>query len=1064
MITTLTKGQLSLPIDHEIRTRLEEGRAHTFLHIVPTHHARLRWCSEYLRKTLNRAVAGLHIYTLDDLVRRLFYSDLNRGRRHTGVGIQTVWTHEIMEEARLPFLKPQPETRVPQGTARQLREAVNQLKANGVDWQQLQEDLISEDVAASSKLADLITFYRAYETRLGSRWVDRATIHRTVSEYLTRSPDRAERLMKKVFPNVDLVVVSGFDALFPHDAAILTGIANLPSIKMGVLLDYDEGNEALFGHIKADYDRFVSCGFERHSGEPETPDAAPIGSGFKAIRNVHFARNLFYTDLPQESAIEKLVLTDQISLLSPQNRIQEVEEIAKLIKRLALSESSPALDQICVAFNKLDAYAPLIREIFPLHGIPYTLDWSERLENSTVVVSVFTLLELLQGGAPPQTREKVLRSPYFHTNDWDAVIEGCGLNAKLSPEDFRESFDLLMDTLKVRQQMLKGSWESKTRFAAHKMNAYREFRRLIDELVESLITDHGAEVCHSFESYIRRLRLMTSESTYRWGNPSDKGVAILPLNQTQDLSFDTVILGGLVDGEFPVVFRSDTFLPSGQRETESDRLHKDRFLFYHALTLYRKQLYLLSPQHDGEVELVPSAFIDELQHITEIKTSTDRDETLFSTENFLKNYGAFVWERSETEEIETPNVPSMILPTLPLIVHNVRVERSRTVPVEKNDTVTHKLPQYEGQLSSNLLSPASRRALEQRREKTYSVSQLETYGECPFRYFSDRVLNLNPTEEEETGLTSMEKGSLAHKILFEFYDCRRDAPSISGCKNADFDEAVADLRRIARDHLEVEEAQRHLNRADKLFWDIEVERLIGGHGRTGILLAFLEAERERDLEVQPRHFEVEFGPSVRSEPTDPQLGSKEPLTVGEVALSGRIDRIELGNGMFVIGDYKTGSTTPKLNDILEGRSLQLPLYLAVVEQLLRQQSSSIQGFEEDFEPIQGVGGIYYVLQEESGVELGIGDRDYNGRAFQVSSRSGQLLPNSRYPLEEIQTDSASDVIETIVDVAIEHANQYVHSIADGDFQLTSHDKTKVCRYCSFKRICRVGVIAEEMHT
>ena len=129
------------------------------------------------------------------------------------------------------------------------------------------------------------------------------------------------------------------------------------------------------------------------------------------------------------------------------------------------------------------------------------------------------------------------------------------------------------------------------------------------------------------------------------------------------------------------------------------------------------------------------------------------------------------------------------------------MEKSRTVPVEKNDTVKHKLPQYEGQLSSNLLSPASRRALEQRRERTYSVSQLETYGECPFRYFSDRVLNLNPTEEEETGLTSMEKGSLAHKILFEFYDRRRDVPSISGCENADFDEAVADLRRIARDHL-----------------------------------------------------------------------------------------------------------------------------------------------------------------------------------------------------------------------------------------------------------------------
>ncbi len=1043
MITTLTKGQVFLPIDREIRTRLEADRADTFLHIVPTDHARLKWCREYLRNTPNRAVAGLHIYTLDNLVRRFFYSHLSRGRRHTGVGIQTVWTHEIMEEEQLPFLRPQPETRVSHGNARQLRVTINQLKRSGVDWRELQKD--SDDENSPSKLADLMTIYKAYEIRLGEKWVDRAGLHRAVAEYLTRSPNRAEGLMKKVFPNVDLVVVSGFDVFFPHDSTILTGIANLPSINMGMVFNFHEENESLFGHVKADYNQFLSCGFEAYREERETPDVA---------RNLHFARNLFYTDLPEESAIEKLALTDQVSLLSPLNRIQEVEEIAKLIKRLTLSQSSPALDQICVMFYQLDTYAPLIREIFPLHGIPYAMEWNARLEHSTVVVSVFTLLELLQGGAPPQTREKVLRSPYFHTDDWDAVIEGCGLNAKLSPEDFRESFDLLMDTLKVRQQILKGSWESRTRFAAHKMSAYREFRRLIDELVESLITDHGAEVCHSFESYIRRLRLMTSESTYRWGNPSDKGVAILPLNQTQDLVFDTVILGGLVDGEFPEVFRSDAFLPISQRETESDRLHEDRFLFYRALTLYRKQLYLLSPQHDGDVELVHSAFIDELQRIAEIKTSTDHDKTLFSTENFLKNYGAFVWECSEAEDVEKPNIPSTTLATLPLIVHNARVEKSRTV--------THDDREYEGCLRPNLLSQSSRRALEKRREWIYSVSQLETYGECPFRYFSDRVLNLNPTEEEATGLTSMEKGSLAHKILFEFYDRRRDAPSISGCENADFDEAVADLRRIARDHLEAEEAQRYLNRADKLFWDIDVERLIGGYGRTGILPAFLEAERERDLEVQPRYFEVEFGPSVRSEPTDPQLGSTEAITVGEVALSGRIDRVELGNGMFVVGDYKTGSTTPKLNDLLEGRSLQLPLYVAVVEQLLRQQSAPIQGFEEDFEPIQGVGGIYYLLQEESGVELGIGDKEYNEKAFQVSSRSGQLLPNARFQVEETQADSDSDVIEAIVDVAVKHANQYVRSIAKGDFQLTRHDKTKVCRYCSFKRICRVGVVAEDI--
>ena len=1046
MITTLTKGQVTLPIDHEIRNRLEDDRADTFLHIVPTDHARRKWCHEYLRNTPNRAVAGLHIYTLDNLVRRFFYSRLNRGRRYTGVGIQTVWTHEIMDGEQFPFLKSQPETRVSQGTARQLRETVNQLKRKGVNWRQLQED--SDDVDAPSKLTDLITFYKAYEARLGSQWVDRAGIHRAVAEELAGPPGRAERLMQKVFPNVDLVVVSGFDVFFHHDFEILTGIANLPSISMGIVLDYDEGNESLFGHIKADYDRFLSCGFERRSEERETSDA---------VRNLHFAQNLFRTDQRGSSPVEKLALTDQIFLLCPQNRIQEVEEIAKLIKRLALDQSSPALDQICVTFNQLETYAPLIREIFPLHGIPYTLESSESLENSTVVASIFSLLDQLQRGVPPQPQDKVSRSPYFQTDDWNVVIENCDLNMELSPGDFRESFDRLMDTLGVRQQILKGSWKSKTRFVVHQMNAYREFRRLIDELVEFLIIEYGAEARHTLGRYISWLRLVTSESTYQWGNPNDDGVRILPLNQTEDLSFDTVILGGLVEGEFPAVFRSDTFLPAQQRRTESDRLCEDRFLFYQALTLYHKQLYLLSPQYDGDVELIPSAFIDELQHIAEINPSTDDDETLFSTENFLKDYGVCVWEHSEAGRLEESASLSTMLPTLPLISHNIRVEKSRTV--------THNDREYEGHLLPALLSSVSRRALERRRERIYSVTQLETYGECPFRYFSNRVLNLNLTEGEETGLTSLEKGSLAHKILFEFYNYRRDEPPISEYTDAAFEEAVEKLRKIARDHLneKIDELGIRNNRAEKLFWDIEAERLIGGHGRTGILPTFLEAEKERTFEVQPRYFEVEFGPSNRSEPADPFLGSAEAITVGEVSLSGRIDRVELGNGMFVIGDYKTGSSTPKIRDIREGRSLQLPLYIAVVEQLLRRQPSQIQNLEDDPELVQGVAGIYYVLQEESKAELGIGGKDYNGRAFKAS-RSGQLLANAEPQTEDPESDAGFDEFRSVIDTSIEYANEYVRSIADGKFQLTTHDKTKVCRYCSFKRICRVGVIAEDMHT
>ena len=1045
MITTLTKGQVPLPIDDEIRSRLENGCADTFLHIVSTDHARLKWHREYLSNTPNRAVAGLHVYSLEYLV-RLLYRRLNKGRRRIGGGIQAVWSHEIMEEEELPFFEPPPGDPVPQGTARQLREAVNQFKATGVEWHQLQEDPVLSDVGSSAKLADLITFYQAYETRLGAQWVDRADIHRAVSEILDQKPAHAERLMKRIFPNVDLVMVSGFDVLSPHDFAILAGIANLPSIKMGIDLDFDKENEALFGHVRAVYDQFLSCGFEGHRREMEPS---------QATRSPYLTQNLFRTDRTDAPSIEKLNLTDQVSLLFPINRVQEVEAIAKLIKRLALSQSSSVLSQICVTFYSLDAYAPLIREIFPLHGIPYSLEWNERLETSTVVVSIFALLGRIRGNDSSQTREQVERSPYFRTHDWDSVIDSCGLNVNLSPRVFKESFDQLMETLKVRQQILKGNWECKTRVGEDKMNAYRQFCRLINELVDFLILRSGDDARYPLGSYIHWLKLMASQASYQGANPSDAGVRILPLLQTKDLSFDTVILGGLVDGEFPAVFRADTFLPSKQRGTESDRLREDRFLFYQALTLYRKQLYLLSPQYDDNIELTPSAFIEELQRVAEISTADDDDDgTLFSTESFLKYYGAYVWEHLGKEEVAELAVPSTISPRLDLVAHNVRVEKSRTT--------THEFRQYEGHLHPRLLSLASHRELRRQRKEAHSVTKLEIYGECPFRYFFDEVLGINAAEEENTELVGKEKGSLTHDILFDFYNCRRNETPISACTDAEFEKAVTGLRQTARNHLDQKAEKLGIKnkRAEKLLWDVEVERLIGAEGRSGVLPAFLEIERERNLEVQPRYFEVRFG-LKNKKGTDSYLSSDEPITVGEISLSGKIDRVELGNAMFVIGDYKTGSTTPKLNDILEGRSLQLPLYIAVVEQLLRKQSPSIQGLDM-FESIRGVGGIYYVLQDECKTELGIGDKDCNGKAFDVSSRSGQLVPNARFRVEETETDSDSDPIKLIVNVAIEYANDYVRSIAEGDFPLTSHDKTKVCRYCSFKRMCRVGVVAEDI--
>ena len=91
----------------------------------------------------------------------------------------------------------------------------------------------------------------------------------------------------------------------------------------------------------------------------------------------------------------------------------------------------------------------------------------------------------------------------------------------------------------------------------------------------------------------------------------------------------------------PQFFASDTFLPSQTKGHRIGSAAGRSFPFLPSpYTLSDRQLYLLSPQHDGDIELTPSAFIDELQRVSKINTPMDDDGTLFGTENFLKNYGS----------------------------------------------------------------------------------------------------------------------------------------------------------------------------------------------------------------------------------------------------------------------------------------------------------------------------------------------------------------------------------------------------------------------------------------
>ena len=1181
MSIILTKSQTPVQIDSKILERIRSGQGSSFLYIVSTQRTVKRLTKKFL-ELAGEVYFEPQIYTLKTLSAEL-YRRFGSGRKKISDAVQTIMMQGIVNQMELEYLRPDPEISVPQGTIVRLVEMINRLKTAGVSTDILESDLDEASESEAKKLNDILRIYKRYEQELRknkeNKLIDQADIFREVAYLLSKSSNP----FKTLFPEVDLVVVSGYDVFSAYNFKIIDSIALIKGIDTYVALDLNLSNQGLFGHLIENYQNFIDSGFQEISRSIEKAD------------RVYFSCNLFSDD----ELSERIDLTDKISLIKTKTREDEVETIAKLIKNVmakgqenkgageqmsrwagehseirnlksrksAISNQQSAI-RIGVAFYQLEIYAPLIREIFPVYGIPFNIDTGYELSNSPVVISILSLMEAVVENFSRRNVLRALKTPYFSfrdeedvdtgnlyavsanlkitgsASDWQDKIddrlkslkfdlddrveaerssEACfaqderrsllraqrdieyfikllePIKTSSTPQQFKDNLILIIEALRLPKQILQpirkpqyvASFLCGDTEVENDIRAYKKFLDLLDSVIDFIQLRHDDGKKHSLAFYLNALKLAISQTTfYTRGNP-ESGVQIVPITdmitsiiEPKESLFDIVILGGLVDGEFPAVFYPDIFLREKRAKSEQVRLLEDRFLFYQTVTIpsfavlftsrsvhntalpsFRrntaprfarntdltsetkatetkasetnpeKYLYLTYPGFGNEgIELVRSPFVDEILRIAKVEetTAVEFDKVVYNEEKLLKIYGEHLWHGYKPDGF---SLSSELSDKLKTVEHNIKVKKSRTERETSFATPILQLPEYNGIIFDSLKS-SSQKQISQLKDRTYSISQLETYGKCPFRYFAHRILRLNQLEEVEEGLSYLERGNLLHEIMYEFYSNRRDGKPIKECDDREFEDAVRELLAIAKS--KIDQIQ-----FTGLFWEIKVEHIVGEPGkRKGVLRTFLEDIDQAGKTIAvPEYFEVPFGDTEHTlrglrarQKTELDLGE---IKIGDVKMQGKIDRIEIGDGFFVVADYKTGSAVPKIDDIIEGRSIQLPIYLKALEQFWAHQQ------ELD---LKGVAGVYYQLRDKCEAKLGLGSAEYKNIAFKAGSTSGQIVPGRKANLS----------LDEVVNIAIDHLSRYVEAISHGEFPLTRHEPDKVCRYCPYKRICRIS--------
>ena len=1004
-------------IENILKTRIENDQANTFAVIVPTDAARLKRQRELVSYHPNRAIVNLRVYNIENFVQRL-YTQVRPARQHISQGLQALWLHEIANDTdAYPYeaFRPSQDISVPDSTLSLITDTINRLRERGEPPQNIRRD--------NPTRIDLTHIYNDYEAKLEDRWIDEQGRHL----YLANNFN--PRFMSNAFPRVNLVVVEGFTVLSQADIKILTRIAQMPNIEMWFRTDCVEENEALYKNITKLVSQFKAVDAQIDTTYERNPDLHRL-----------FAENLFQMDVADTTSDGNSDTETPIKVLKPADRSEEVEQIAHQIQK-HVSEGDCKLSDICVAYYNVGYYQQRIAETFPAYGIPYSLVESVPLTKSEVVKAIFSRLS---------SRRVPLGDTYFGTACKPKLaiekpdVEPASHTRRFHPIEFQEYVEGLLADGEVVQHILNPMLEKNPEIVEGEVEAYRQFNRIVKELCEVLKSEENG--VDFLDSYIEKLYYIARHTNYQnRAAPSGEVVRIVQLSDLRSLEFDTVFLGDFVEGRFPENYRPDPLLPEMPYRTEEEQLHDNRFMFYRVLKSFRKQLYLLVPQRERESELIPSPFLGQLKAIADVETIEVANPERGSVPGFLSMYGNHVWT------VPTPSnqeFPDNLVDMRSLIDHVIAVEKSREE--------THKHLAYEGVLTAGTLSAQNRERLERRQQWIYSVTELETYAKCPFQYFVSEVLKFRAEEDDaEDELSNREKGSLLHEVLFKFYDNRREDPPIEQC----FEAARQQLDEILNAKSEERRNRRTENLIgdDNLFWETDIEKL------RAALHKWLKAERTCDLSVTPSYFEVSFG--QEREPRDPKLSCSTPPPIGNVRMTGKIDRIDIGNGAFNVIDYKTGGSTIRMPEILNGRSLQLPIYLQIAKKLL--DDHGIIGLES-------ASGLYHKIRlDQCTVELGIGTEFLNDEAFKnyngtdwkpVGSGSGQLLDAEIF---EDRLIRVSGYVQQYVDSIskgnfplITRVETFVNSEEEGDAPITPKNKTEPCSYCAYKRVCRVGVISE----
>jgi ATP-dependent helicase/nuclease subunit B len=576
----------------------------------------------------------------------------------------------------------------------------------------------------------------------------------------------------------------------------------------------------------------------------------------------------------------------------------------------------------------------------------------------------------------------------------------------------------------------------------------------------------------SLDELVELLKVTIYDEKFQISRKPNYGVTITTIEQTRGVPFKVMILCGAVDGEIPNRYNPEQFLGKKLGRTERRHFENERLEFYYFLANapmlldnMEKLIYIFYPKSDAKKEFVRSPFINYLLDIIglpEKEVCYKIPYTHFAAPSDLD----LEWRQYfTTQELKA-----------------MREFGQGAI----NGSLSHKhygipfLDRYDFNRFNHLeLTNSTKSLLDSLTKEPISVSFLEDYRKCPYKFFVSRILKVwQPISEIEIFLNNLEKGQILHSIASNFYKDLVKQQLASGI--TDFTLSIDDAK-FAPAFLDVSEKKQYEQQIERItlqilsnfesfanFFEVDKERFIGTTGeRSGYIRQWLNYElQRRDLCYLPTIFELGFG--FRHHNSLPPIPVFSENGVELFRFRGKIDRIDIcettdettGDKQVeaLIIDYKlTESECKNKNTVMKGESFQMPFYAYALRYIFQNYIKA---------NLSKISLAYQIFDFKKKPNSNKKDYLWNYKIFyiapnsilskEVSKPTGRAIGEKEAEDNrgEIQKTNGEDKLDELINVAIINSKDIIQSVTQKmDFPVKPEGR--ICDYCDYSTICKI---------